>query len=328
MLNTIFRGPKGLIGTAALAAMSLGAPALAQQQLSIATGGTGGVYYPMGGGLAEVINANVDDYSATAEVTGASVENMGLIATGDADLAIGLADTVAQAHTGTGRFEGQQLPMVRGLASLYANMVHIVALESSGITSLSDLRGKRVSIGAPGSGTEVNTAAILSANGISYDDIDEQRLNFNETADALSNGDIDVGFWSVGAPTSSVLNLATTQDIVMIALTEEELAAAMEEDSTFAKTTLKGGSYTGIDEDITVLGIPNVLAVSSEMSDDLAYSITKAMFENISDLQAVHPAANETTVEFTMSATPVPLHPGAIRYYEEAGATIPDDLRP
>jgi TRAP transporter TAXI family solute receptor len=328
MRDTLLRGPKGLIGTAALIALGLGAPALAQDQLSIATGGTGGVYFPMGGGLAEIINTHVDGYSATAEVTGASVENMGLIATGDADLAIGLADTVAQAYGGTGRFEGQQLPMVRGLASLYANMVHIVALESSGITSLDDLRGMRVSIGAPGSGTEVNTAAILEANGITYDDIEEQRLNFNETADALANGDIDAGFWSVGAPTSSILNLATTQDIVIIALTEEQLAAAMAADSTFATPTLPAGTYNGVDEDITVLGIPNVLTVSSEMSDDLAYAITSAMFENIAELRAVHPAANQTTVEFTLDATPVPLHPGAIRYYEEIGATVPDALRP
>ena len=321
------RTSQGLIGSAALIALSFGAPALAQEQLSIATGGTGGVYYPIGGGLAEIINNNVEGYSATAEVTGASVENMGLIATGDADLAIALADTVLQAYTGTGPFEGQQLPMVRALASVYANMVHIVALESSGITSLSDLIGKRVSIGAPGSGTEVNTAAILQANGITYDDINEQRLNFNETADALGNGDIDVGFWSVGAPTSSILNLATTQNIVIITLTEDEIAAAMAADPTFALTTLPGGSYTGVDEDTTVLAIPNVLAVSSEMSDDLAYELTKAMFDNIADLQAVHPAANETTVEFTMTATPVPLHAGAIRYYEEIGAGIPDHLR-
>jgi uncharacterized protein len=310
--------------TAVLAA----APALAQEQLSIATGGTGGVYYPMGGGLAEIINNQVEGYSATAEVTGASVENMGLIATGDADLALALADTVQQAHAGTGRFEGQQLEMVRGLASMYANMVHIVALEGSGITTLDDLRGKRVSVGAPGSGTEVNAEAILSANGITYDDIEEQRLNFNETADALANGDIDAGFWSVGAPTSSILNLATTNSIVLIELTDEQLAAAQAADATFARTTLPGGTYEGAAEDITILGIPNVLVVSSEMSDDLAYAITKAMFENIADLQAVHPAANETTVEFTMVATPIPLHPGAIRYYEEIGAQIPDDLRP
>jgi uncharacterized protein len=313
---------------AASTLVALAVPAAAQEQLSIATGGTGGVYYPMGGGLAEVINNNVEGFSATAEVTGASVENMGLIATGDADLALALADTVQQAYEGTGRFEGQQLPMVRGLASMYANMIHIVALESSGITSLEDLRGRRVSVGAPGSGTEVNADAILSANGITYDDIEEQRLNFNETADALANGDIDAGFWSVGAPTSSILNLSTTNSIVIIELTEEEMAAAIAADPVMSMTTLPGGSYTGIDEDITVLGIPNVLAVSSEMPDDLAYAITRAMFENIADLQAVHPAANETTVEFTMSATPVPLHPGAIRYYEEIGATIPDNLRP
>lgn len=328
MFKTVTRRSFGLLGTAAVIAMGLSLPATAQEQLSIATGGTGGVYYPMGGGLAEVINNHIDGYSATAEVTGASVENMGLIATGDADFAIGLADTVSQAYTGTGRFEGQQLPMIRGVASLYANMIHIVALEGSGITTLDDLRGKRVSIGAPGSGTEVNTSAILEANGISYDDIDEQRLNFNETADALGNGDIDAGFWSVGAPTSSILNLATTQNIVVIELSEAQLNAAMAANATFAQTTLAGGTYNGVDKDIAVLGIPNVLTVSSEMPDDLVYSVTKAMFENIADMQAIHPAANQTTVELTLAATPVPLHPGAIRYYEEIGATIPDKLRP
>jgi len=328
MFKSVTRRSFGLLGTAAIVSMGFSMPAAAQQQLSIATGGTGGVYYPMGGGLAEVINNHVAGYSATAEVTGASVENMGLIATGDADLAIGLADTVVQAYSGTGRFEGQQLPMVRGLASLYANMIQIVALESSGIRSLQDLRGKRVSIGAPGSGTEVNAGAILEANGITYDDIDEQSLNFNETADALANGDIDAGFWSVGAPTSSIMNLSTTQRIVIIALSEAEIDAAMAANDTFAKTTLVGGTYNGVDADIAVLGIPNVLTVSSEMPDDLAYSLTKAMFENIADMQAVHPAANQTTVEFTLAATPVPLHPGAIRYFEEIGKTIPDDLRP
>jgi TRAP transporter TAXI family solute receptor len=303
-------------------------PAFAQEQLSIATGGTGGVYYPMGGGLAEIINNHIDGYAATAEVTGASVENMGLIATGDADVALALADTVQQAYTGTGKFEGQQLPMVRSIGIAYANMVQIVALEGSGITSLQDMIGKRISIGAPGSGTEVNAEQILSANGISYDDIDEQRLNFNETADALANGDIDAGFWSVGAPTSSILNLATTNNIVIIALSDEELAAADAANPVFATTTLAGGTYVGVDDDVKVIGVPNVLVVSSDMSDDLAYAITSAMFENIAELQAVHPAANETTVELALTASPIPLHPGAIRYFEETGATIPDALRP
>lgn len=328
MTMHLLNGPRGLMGAALALTLGFGGLASAQEQLSIATGGTGGVYFPMGGGLAEIINAQIDGYSATAEVTGASVENMGLIATGDADLALALADTVQQAYSGTGRFEGQQLPMVRGLASMYANMIHIVALEGSGITSLADLRGKRVSIGAPGSGTEVNAGAILAANGITYDDIDEQRLNFNETADALANGDIDAGFWSVGAPTSSILNLATTNGVTLIALSDAEMAAARAADPAFAVTTLPGGTYPGVDADLQVLGVPNVLVVSSEMSDDLAYAITSAMFENIADLIAVHPAATETTVPFTMTATPIPLHPGAIRYYTEIGADIPDALRP
>ncbi|MFV0359917.1 TAXI family TRAP transporter solute-binding subunit [Tropicimonas sp.] len=317
-----------LFNAIAACAMVVATPMVAQTPLSIATGGTGGVYYPIGGGLAEVINNKVDGYSATAEVTGASVENMGLIATGDADLAIGLADTVHQAQTGTGRFEGQQLEMIRGIASLYANMIQIVTLSDSGITSLDDLRGKRVSVGAPGSGTEVNAEQILTAAGIGYDDIDEQRLNFNETADALANGDIDVGFWSVGAPTSSILNLATTNAIRIIELSDAQIAAAQAAEPLFARTTLAGGLYQGIGDDVTVLGVPNVLVASSEMTDDLAYAITRAMFENIADLQAVHPAARQTTVEFTLAATPVPLHPGAIRYFEEIGATVPDRLHP
>ncbi|MEM9351358.1 MAG: TAXI family TRAP transporter solute-binding subunit [Pseudomonadota bacterium] len=310
---------------AATAVLTAG-PALAQTQLSVATGGTGGVYFPMGGGVAEVINNHVDGFSATAEVTGASVENMGLIARGDADMGLGLADTVKAAHAGIGRFDGQQLPMLRAMASMYANMIQIVTLEGSGITGLSDLAGKRVSVGAPGSGTEVNAEIVLSSNGITYDDIDEQRLNFNETADALGNGDIDAGFWSVGAPTSSILNLATTQDIVIIELTEEEFANALEAQPLFARTTLAGGTYEGVG-DTAVLGAANVMTVSEDMDEELVYNITKAIFENIDDLRAVHPAANQTTIDFTLSATPIPLHPGAIRYYEEAGATVPDRLK-
>ena len=317
-----------ILGITALLATLAAAPVVAQTQISVATGGTGGVYYPMGGGIAEIINKHVDGFAATAEVTGASVENMGLIATGDADLAIALADTVQQGYSGTGRFEGQQLPMIRAVGSLYANMIQIATLDGSGIASIDDLKGKRVSVGAPGSGTEVNARTLLEANGITFDDFDAQRLNFNETADALANGDIDAGFWSVGAPNSSILNLATTNTIRMIGLTEAQITAAEAADPTFAPSVLAGGVYQGVAEDVQTLGVPNVLVVSSEMDDETVYQITKAIFENIAELQAVHPAANETTIPFTLQATPVPLHPGAIRYYEETGATVSDDLRP
>jgi len=311
---------------AVAAALAMGSAAHAQD-LSIATGGTGGTYYPYGGGLAEVIGRHVDGASATAEVTGASVENMALIARMDSDLAIALADTVLAAYEGTDQFEGRQVD-ARALASIYPNAVQIVTLADSGITSLGDLKGKRVSVGAPGSGTEVNAETILAANGITYDDIDEQRLNFNETADALRDGDIDAGFWSVGPPTSSIMNLAATRDITLVPLTEAEVAAALEAEPVFAAYTLRAGLYEGVDADVPTIAVPNVLVVNAAMDDELAYNITKAMFDNVDELIAVHPAANDTTVEFSLGATPIPMHPGALRYYEETGAEVPDKLRP
>ncbi|SES36184.1 hypothetical protein SAMN04490244_11277 [Tranquillimonas rosea] len=314
--------------TATVAAVLAIGSGAAAQDLSIATGGTGGTYYPYGGGLAELIGQHVEGASATAEVTGASVENMALIAQQQSDLAIGLADTVYAAVNGTVDPFTDRPVDARALASIYPNAVHIVTLADSGIESLSDLSGKRVSVGAPGSGTEVNAEQVLTANGITYDDIDEQRLNFNETADALRDGDIDAGFWSVGPPTSSIINLAATRDISIVPLTEEEIAAATEKEPVFAAYEISGGLYEGIDEPVQTISIPNVLVVNAAMDEELAYQITKAMFDHVDELIAVHPAANDTTVEFSLGSTPIPLHPGAIRYYEEAGAEVPDDLRP
>lgn len=315
-------------GLALVLSATLAIPAAqAQQNLSIATGGTGGVYYPIGGGLAEMIGRHIEGYSAVAEVTGASVENMGLIHREDSDLAIALADTVYQAYTGTGAFEGRQVADVRALASVYPNAVQLVALQGSGIQSLADLKGKRVSVGAPGSGTELNARALLEANGVEYSDFSVQRLNFNETADALRDGDIDAGFWSVGPPTSSILSLATTRDIQLISLTAEEIQNAVSAEPVFAPYELPANTYEGVTVATQTISIPNVLAVNAAMPDDLAYQITKVLFEKVDELRAIHPAANDTTVEFTMTSTPIPLHPGALRYFEEINAEIPDRLR-
>jgi TRAP transporter TAXI family solute receptor len=304
------------------------APALHAQELSIATGGTGGVYYPFGGGLAEVINNYVDGYSASVEVTGASVENMALISRGDSDIAIGLADTVFAAFNGTGAFEGRQVSELRALASIYPNAIQIVTLAGSGIASLEDLRGQRVSVGAPGSGTEVSTQTLLSSNGITFDDIDPQRLNFNETADALRDGDIVAGFWSVGPPTSSILNLAATRDIALVPMSEQEIANAISESPTFAPYTLRTGIYDGVEAPVNTISTPNVLVVNANMSDDLAYNITKAMYTHVADLIAIHPAANDTTIEFSLASTPIPFHPGALRYFDEIGVAVQDHQRP
>ncbi len=316
-----------------LAALSLGvvmaASAQANQTISIATGGTGGVYYPIGGGLAEMIGRHIDGYSGVAEVTGASVENMGLIHRQDSDLALALADTVYQAYHGQGVFEGRrQVSDVRAIASVYPNAVQLVTLANSDVHSLADLRGKRVSVGAPGSGTEVNARTLLEANGITLRDLRAQRLNFNETADALRDGDIDAGFWSVGPPTSSIMSLATARDIRVISLSEEEIAKAMAAEPVFAPYTLRAGLYEGVDQPVQTIGIPNVLAVNAAMPDELAYQITRVLFERVDELRAIHSAANDTTVEFSLTSTPIPFHPGALRFYEQTGADIPDRLRP
>ena len=318
-----------LFKTALIAAsVAMAGPAFAQQQLSIATGGTGGAYYPIGGGLAELINRHIDGYAAVAEVTGASVENVALIHRGDSDIAIGLGDSVYQGFTGTGQFEGRQAEGMRVLASVYPNAVQIVVPAESDIQSLEDLRGKRVSVGAPGSGTELNARALLEAVGMTYDDLSAaQRLNFNETADALRDGDIDAGIWSVAAPASSIMNLTATRNIRLIPITEEQVAASQEIEPIFAAYTLQSGLYDGMAEDVPTVGIPNVWFVSEEMDEDLAYELTKMLYDRHADLVAIHPAANDTSVEFTMGSSPVPLHAGALRYYEEVGADIPDNLR-
>jgi len=306
--------------------------AVAQRSLSIATGGTGGTYYPVGGAYAELINKYLDGYTAAAESTGASVANAGFIARGESDIALALADTVLQAYTGTGKFGGEgqppQLPNLRALGVAYANVVHLVTLEGSGIETLADLVGKRVSVGAPGSGTEVSAAAILEANGITYDDFDEQQLNFNETASALRDGTIDAGFWSVGPPTSSILDLATTRDIHIVSLAGDELANGLGASDVFATVTLPAGTYPGVDEDVVTIGTPNVILVAAEMDEQLAYDFLSILYQYIDEVIAVHPSGNSTTPELALSASPIPLHPGAVKYYQDQGFDVPSDLLP
>lgn len=317
------------MAVSAIALAAAGTAASANQSLSISTGGTGGVYYPIGGGFAELISKHLDGYTAVAEVTGASVENMALIHRGDTTMALALADTVYQAYHGKGQFEGRrQVKNARALASIYPNVLQIVTPAESDIKSLQDLKGKRVSVGAPGSGTEVNARAVLESNGITQNDIRAQRLNFNETADALRDGDIDAGVWSVGPPTSSIMSLAASRNIRLVPLTDEEANKAIEREPVFAQFTLPGNTYEGVTNDTATLGIPNVLVVNADLDDDLAYKLTKLLFEKKEDLVAVHKSAENLTVDFTMNATPVPLHPGAIRYFEEIGVAVPDRLKP
>ena len=256
---------QSLLALGAVVALSV---ATAQVPLTIATGGTGGVYYPVGGGYAQIIDQFIPGYSASVEATNASVDNVAFISRGESDIALALADTVLAAYLGTGRFgpDGNlpRLPNLRVVTVAYTNAIHILTLDGSGIESLADLRGKRVSVGAPGSGTEISARTLLEAVGITYDDFQVERLSANETADALRDGTIDAGFWSGGVPTGAVLSLAETRQIRLVPVSDEEFAAINAADATLIRYVYPAGAYRGIAETPSV-GTPNLIVVSSDM---------------------------------------------------------------
>jgi TRAP transporter TAXI family solute receptor len=303
--------------------------ASAQIPLTIATGGTGGVYYPVGGGYAQIIDQFIPGYTATVEATNASVDNVAFISRGESDFALVLADTALAAYNGTGRFgPGGELPQLSNLRAItvaYSNAVHFITLEGSGINSLADLKGKRVSTGAPGSGTEVSARNILEAVGITYDDFQVERLSVNETADALRDGAIDAGVWSGGVPTGAVLSLAETRQIRLIPISDEEFALIQAADPTLIRYTFAEGAYRGLAETPSV-GTPNLIVVSEEMDEELAYQFTMMLFEHIRIVQAIHPSAFETVPEAALQS-PLPLHVGAIRALEAMGLSVPAHLK-
>lgn len=294
--------------------------AMAQDRLSIATGGTGGVYYPYGGSLASVLSDNVEGAEFTAEVTSASVDNMYLIDSGDADLAFVLSDTAYDASQGNAPFEA---PVnANTLVTLYDNYTQIVVNADSGIESIADLSGKRVSVGSPGSGTEIIALRVLEAAGINPDeDIDRQQLGVAESAQAMKDGNIDAFFWSGGLPTAAITDLSVTPNMTIKMLPSADVRDVLVESygEYYGVGTIPAGTYEGQDEDVEVITVPNVLVVHADMDEELAYNIVKAMFENKETLEAGHPEARNLTLETAYCSQALPYHPGAIRYLEEQG---------
>ena len=297
--------------------------ASAQDRLSIATGGTGGVYYPYGGAMANVLSDNIDGIEMTAEVTSASVDNMLFIESGDADLAFVLGDTAYDAVQGNAPFE-QPIDALT-LATLYNNFTHIVTTDDAGIETVADLSGKTVSTGAPGSGTEVIANRILEAAGLDPDsDIQREQLGASESADAIKDGQIDAYFWSGGLPTGSVTDLGATPNVGLKLVPHGDLTETLvgQYGSFYSTDTIPGGTYPGQDEDVEVIVVPNVLVVSADFDEELAYQITKTIFERQAELAAAHPAANDLTLENATKDSPIGYHPGALRYYEEQGVSV------
>lgn len=291
--------------------------------LSIATGGTGGVYYPYGGGLAKVITEHVPDVQATAEVTAASVDNLKLIRDGRADVAFTLADTLADAVAGRGPFEGAPV-RARTIAVLYSNYTHLVTRAGSGIRALVDLRGRVVSTGSPGSGTEVIAVRVLQAAGLDPDrDVRRHRLGASESADALKDGKVDAFFWSGGLPSPAVQDLSHTPGLAMTLVPNAEVVPALAGrygPSLYFPLRIAQAAYPALPADIPVVGVANALVVSEQMDEALAYAITRVLFERQDELAAIHPEARKLSLETATAGSPAPFHPGAVRYYRDRQA--------
>jgi TRAP transporter TAXI family solute receptor len=293
-------------------------------RLSIATGNTGGVYYPYGGGLAKVISEAVPRVEVTAEVTAASVDNLRLIQLGKVDIAFTLADTLDDAVHGRGPFEKTGPVPARTLAVLYPNYTHLVTIEGNGIERLTDLKGKVVSTGSPGSGTEVIALRLLRAAGLDPDrDIRRQALSVNASVDAVKDDKIDAFFWSGGLPTASVLDLASTPGITAKLIPNDEVIPALQSafgPGLYQKLVIPKGAYPGQGSDVAVVGVENALVVDEGMDEQLAYDLTRTLFDKRSELAAIHPEARHLAPARAVVGSPAPFHPGAIRYYQERGA--------
>ena len=295
------------------------------QYLSIATGNTGGVYYPYGGGLAKIISEHVPGVQATAEASAASIDNLKLLRDGRADLAFTLADTLAEAVNGQGPFAGAAVP-ARTIAVLYTNYTHVVALEGSRITSLSDLRGRTVSTGAPGSGTELTALRILREARIDPDAaLTRQALGVSESAGALKDGKIDAFFWSGGIPTAAIQDLAHTPGVQIRLIPAATVLSMLQNrygPTLYFAAEIPAGVY-GIADPAPTVGVANVLVAHHDMPEDLAYSITRAMFEHLDELVAVHPEARKLSLKTAAQPAPAAFHPGAARFYRERGVALP-----
>jgi TRAP transporter TAXI family solute receptor len=311
---------KSLAAVAIGAALTLGGTGAAHAQtfINVLTGGTSGVYYPMGVALSEIYGANIEGARVQVQSTKASVENLNLLQQGKGELAFALGDSVKAGWEGNTEagFPGP-LDQLRGIAAIYPNYVQIVATQESGIKSLADLAGKSVSVGAPASGTELNARAIFEAAGMSYDDLGKvEYLPFAESVELMKNRQLDATLQSAGLGVASITDLAISVPITVVAIPPEVVESI---GAPYVASVIPAGTYEGQTEDIPTAQIGNILVTHAGVSDEVAYQMTKLLFENLDTLRAAHSAAEGILPEKALSGMPIPLHPGAERYYEEAG---------
>jgi len=303
-----------LVAALALAPMTAGA----QTFVNVLTGGTSGVYYPLGVGLSKIYADKIQGVRTQVQATKASVENLNLLQQGKGEIALALGDSVKLAWEGNAD-AGFKAPLdkLRGIAAVYPNYIQIVASKESGITSLEGLKGKSLSVGAPKSGTELNARAIFAAAGMSYDDLGKtEYLPFAESVELIKNRQLDATLQSAGLGVASIKDLATSLDITMVAVPEDVIAKL---GAPYIVATIPAGTYQGQEADVQTTAVVNFLVTHSDVSDEIAYQMTKQLFENLGELEAAHAAAKQIKLENALNGMPVPLHPGAERYYKEKG---------
>ncbi len=282
------------------------------------------MYYPYGGGIAKVLNESLPNVRATAEVTAASVDNLKLIRDGKADIAFTLADTLADALGGRGAFTGAPVPAA-AIAVLYSNYTHLVTLSTSAVTSVADLRGKVVSTGSPGSGTEVIAFRMLRAAGLDPDnDVRRQGLGVSESADALKDRKIDAFFWSGGLPTAAVQDLSHTPGVAIRLVPNADVLPSLQREhgDLYFPLQIPQTAYPGLGSAVPVVGVANVLVVNQSMDEQLAYDITRVLFEKQPELAAIHPEARNLTLVTATKGSPAAFHTGALRFYRGKGSGL------
>ena len=312
------------IATLAVGAATIAGAAFAQQGLNIAiaTGGTGGVYYPLGGGMANVLSKHVPGVQASARVTGGSVDNLKLIGSQQSEVALVMVDAALDALKGEDKFKGSPVD-VRTLMVLYPNRMHVVSIEGTGIEKMADLKGKRVSTGSPGSATEVMAFRLIEAAGLDKDkDMRRERLGVAESVNALKDRKIDAFFWVGGLPTAAVTDLGATPNVKIKMIDHAEMVDKMNAKYNNLYTTgvIPAKMYPGQDKDNAIAVVQNILVANAKMADNVAYDIVKTFIEQRDELVAVHAEAASITLENqSPKNSPIPWHPGAVKYFTEKG---------
>ncbi|CDF92440.1 MULTISPECIES: TAXI family TRAP transporter solute-binding subunit [unclassified Pseudomonas] len=287
--------------------------------INILTGGTSGVYYPIGVGLSQIYSTGIKDAKTSVQATKASVENLNLLQAGRGELALALGDSVADAKNGV-EDAGFKTPLtkLRAIAGAYPNYIQIVASQESGIKTLADLKGKSISVGAAKSGTELNARAILKAAGLNYSDMKVQYLPFAESVDLIKNRQLDATLQSSGLGMAAIRDLASTMPLNYVSIPTEVVTKIG--NPAYQSTSIPANTYDGQAEAVPTVAITNILVTREDVSDEVAYQMTKLLFENLPRLGSAHSAAKDITLDKAAKNLPIPLHSGAERYYKEAGA--------